>query len=342
MYRDNTYLFFFQIKPIVLFAHRLKEFKVQAIIYHQFGGADQLKIEDVAVPELKKGEVRVQVKSVSINPLDWKIRGGAMKLMSGSSFPKGIGVDFSGIVEDVAADVTAFNKGDAVFGAVDGMKQGALREYVSISADAIWHKPDALTFSQAAALPVVGTAAYQALFKLAKVGQGNRVLINGATGGVGMVAVQLAHQAGAHVTAVAGSSGLPLAKQWGADQLINYSKTNVLNEGQQFDTVFDLSGKLPFQLAQQVMAPNAVFINPVPDLKQIVFSKIHNLFSAQKHQVLLSVPHAAAIGYVLQAIDNGMQMMVGRTFPFDQAATAYREAERGGAIGKITIEISGE
>nr|WP_295926281.1 alcohol dehydrogenase catalytic domain-containing protein [uncultured Dyadobacter sp.] len=133
---------------------------MKAIVYQAFGTADVLQMAELPKPAIRSGEVLIKVKAFSINPMDWKIRKGEMKLMSGSKFPKYTGADFSGIVEEAGNAVTGFKKGDEVFGVVKNMmKEGASAEYIAISSSQIWKKPSNITFAQAASLPVVGTAA---------------------------------------------------------------------------------------------------------------------------------------------------------------------------------------
>src|ERR1700722_1853304 len=156
------------------------------VIYRQYGGVDVLEMVEEAIPKVTPSTVLVKVKAVSINPIDWKIRAGEMKMMSGSKFPKSVGIDFSGIVEKTGSSVNKFKKGDEVFGSVDQFKEGVLAEYVLVSENNIAIKPKSISFEKAAAIPVVGFAALQIFDKLIDVQKGTEVLIIGATGGVGM------------------------------------------------------------------------------------------------------------------------------------------------------------
>lgn len=307
--------------------------------YSRFGGPEVLEIVETPMPEPGNGEVLVQVKAVSINPLDWKIRSGKMKMLSGSKFPKMTGIDVAGIVEKVGEGVNGFSKGDAVFGVVNPMKRGSLAEYLSVPGATLWKKPESLSFAQAAALPVVGTAAYEALFKLGGMSEGSEVLLNGASGGVGMFAIQIAKRAKARTTAVVGPGGVAFAKAWGADTVIDYTKDDVLKLGKTFDIVFDMSGKLPYAQAKSIMKSKSVYINPAPDLPGIIGSPIANLFTGKKNKMLMSNPSHVSIAFLLKAIENGLKIEVSRTFPMAQFREAYQLAEKGGTIGKLAFEV---
>lgn len=312
---------------------------MKAVQYTRFGGAEVLHLADIPIPTPDTHKLLIQVKAVSINPLDWKIRRGMLKFMSGSTFPKGVGIDFSGIVTTAGADVIGFGVGDEVFGVVDAMKHGALSEHVVAPAKSVWHKPASISFEQAAALPVVGTAAYTALLEIGHITEGSDVLLNGASGGVGMFAIQIAKRAKANVTAVVGTQGVPFAQAWGADEVIDYTQQDVRQLGKTFDLVFDMAGKLPFDDAKDLMKDHAVFIDPSPTPLGIVTTAVTNLVMGKKDKMLMSNPNPNSISYLLQALQDGLQIEVSNTFLMDEAVAAYQYAEKGGAIGKLVFTV---
>ncbi len=312
---------------------------MKIVSYNSFGGIEKLGLTELNKPEPLADEVLIKIKAVSINPLDWKIRKGEMKLMSGSKFPKKIGIDFSGSVEKVGPKVTLFKNEDLVFGAVNGMKEGALGEYVIVKESQLFQKPENLSFSQAASIPVVGAGAFDAIYNLGKVKAGKQVLINGATGGMGMFALQLAKQAGAIVTAVANTDGIKLALDWGADQVIDYTKINIIETEKKFDVIFDLSGRLNFKNTKLILTKNGIFINPIPVPVQIITSAIANIFSVQKNKILLSAVNKVAMDGILAAVKKGLKIEVSKTFPFDDFKKAYEYCEKGKYFGKVTIEL---
>jgi NADPH:quinone reductase-like Zn-dependent oxidoreductase len=314
---------------------------MKTIAYKEFGNTGVLQITDEPIPAIQSGEVLIKIKAVSINPLDWKIRKGEMKLMSGSKFPKHIGTDFAGVIEEVGASVANFKKGDEVFGMVkNNMKEGALGEYVVVPSTFVWKKPAGINFVQAASIPTVGAAAVVAFQKMGNIHSGSRILINGATGGLGMFLLQLLRNTGADTTAVTSTSGVAFAKEWGATSVIDYKKENVLSQRNTYDVVIDLSGKLDYTSAKQIMKPRSIFLNPVPKPIDILTSPLKNVWRGKKQVVLLTAPSQKSIDLLLSAISNGLKIEVSKTFSFASYKEAYDYAERGGYIGKVAIEIN--
>jgi len=314
---------------------------MKTIAYKEFGGTAVLQTVEEPRPSIQADYVLVKVKAVSINPLDGKIRKGEMKLMSGSKFPKHTGTDFAGVIEEIGSSVTKFKKGDEVFGLVkNNMKEGALGEYVAVPSTLIWKKPAVLSFAQAASIPTVGFAAALALQKMGRITSHSRILIHGAAGGFGMFLLQLLKSKGANTTAVTGTNAISAAKQWGANSVVDYKKENVLSQRNTYDVVVDLSGKLGYKNARQIMKPKAVFINPIPNPIDILTNPIKNLFRGKKHIVLLSAPSEEFIDLLFQAIDNGLNIEVSKVFPFDQSKDAYEYSEKGGYVGKVAIELN--
>lgn len=312
---------------------------MKAIAYQTFGNTAVLNTVEQPKPTIKDNQVLVKVKAFSINPMDWKIRKGEMKLMSGSSFPKNTGADFSGIIED--AGVSTFKKGDEVFGVVKNMmKDGASAEYLAVPSSMVWRKPFQISPAQAASIPVVGTAALTALEKMGDINAQTEILVNGATGGFGMFLIQLLKQKGAMITAVTSTRGLESAKKWGAQTLIDYSKENVLSQSRLYDIVIDLSGKMGYAAAKKIMKSKSRFLNPTPRPIEIPTSFFKNLFTGKKHIIVLASPSTKYTEQLTAAVDTGLQIEVNRVFQFDQTQEAYQYAEKGGFIGKVVIEIN--
>ena len=312
---------------------------MKAIAYGKFGNTDVLQTVEEPKPAIKANEVLVKIKAVSINPMDWKIRKGEMKLMSGSKFPRHTGVDFAGIIED--AGNSDFKTGDEVFGVVkNNMKEGALAEYVTVPSSLVWKKPAHISFAQAASIPIVGFAAVTALQKMGSINPQTKILVNGATGGFGMFLLQLLKQQGANVTAATSTKSVEYAKKWGATSVVDYTKENVLSQKTAYDIIIDLSGKMGYANAKKIMKAKALFLNPVPQPIDIPTSLFKNLFTAQKHIVILSSPSANKMDVLLNAINKGLQIEVSKIFPFSQTVEAYQYAERGGVTGKVAIELN--
>jgi len=314
---------------------------MKAIAYQKFGNTDVLQTVEETKPSAQSNQVLVKVKAVSINPMDWKIRKGEMKLMSGSKFPKHTGADFAGIIEETGSSVTNFKKGDEVFGVVKNiMKEGALAEYVAVHSSLIWKKPSHINFAQSAAIPVVGFGAATVLNKMGNITAQTKILVNGATGGFGMFLLQLLKQKGANVTAVANTDAVVFAKKWGANSVVDYTKQNVLSQTNTYDIIIDLSGKMGYANAKQIMKPKALFLNATPKPIEIPTSILNNLFTGKKHIVILSSPSANNMELLLNAINAGLQIEVNKVFSFAQTKEAYQYAEQGGYVGKVVVEIN--
>lgn len=300
---------------------------MKKITYNRFGGTEVLQLTDAPMPT---GEIIVKVKAASINPLDWKLWQGEMKLMSGRQFPKAVGIDFAGIVEQGNGP---FKKGEEVFGIATLFKGGALAEYVAVKATDIAHKPATMSFEEAASLPVVGLAALQIVDQLLQIKPGMQVLINGAGGGIGPLAIQLAKKAGAVVTAVAGPSALDLATKLGSDVVVNYQQQNILTSGNRYDAVVDLAGTLTYKTAKPILTKKGSYVNTSPGPAQMIGS----LFSGGRYKLLLLKPSAAALKKLATA---GLQVIISKRYNFLDYKQAYDEVKKGGLVGKAVFVMS--
>ncbi|WP_093825145.1 NAD(P)-dependent alcohol dehydrogenase [Spirosoma endophyticum] len=312
---------------------------MRKVIYRQFGDESVLEVTEQAVPGIEKDQLLIRVKAVSINPLDWKVYGGEMKLMSGSTFPKSVGIDFSGIVEQTGSAVTRFTAGDAVIGVLDVFKGGALADFLVVKESDIAPKPANISFEKAAALPVTGLSAIQIIDQLAAVSANQEVLINGATGGIGVFAVQIAKKRGARVTAVVSTKGVAEAAKWGADTVIDYTKQDIKLLNRRFDAVIDLSTTLSFNQAKILMKPKAVFVTTLPSPLTLIYSFVNNLISGQKLKVLIVKPTIEGLNTLTNLAEAGLQIVLDKTYSFTNVRDAYREARRGKLIGKSVIVL---
>jgi len=313
---------------------------MRKVLYNQFGDEQVLEVREQPTPTIAKDQLLIQVKAASINPLDWKIYHGEMKLMSGSNFPKGVGIDFAGIVSQVGPSVTRYQVGDAVFGFLDVFKGGALADYVVVTEAAIALKPATISFDQAAALPVTGLAALQIIDQLAAVGQGHEVLINGAAGGVGLFAIQVAKQRGARVTAVTGPAGLQRATQMGADLVVDYTKQRISQLPQRFDTIIDLSDKLAFKAAKELLKPRATFVSMLPSPLGLVGAFFHNLLSSKKRRILILKPTATGLNALAALAQDGLQIPVEKVYDLANVRQAYAETSQSKVRGKAVLVLN--
>jgi NADPH:quinone reductase-like Zn-dependent oxidoreductase len=313
---------------------------MRKVIYNAFGDESVLELVEQPIPTPGKDQLLVKVKAVSINPLDWKVYGGKMKLMSGSKFPKSVGIDFSGVVEIKGGQGTRFKEGDEVFGIMDVFKGGALADYLVVREADLAIKPANITFEEAAALPVTGLSALQIIDQMARVGKGDEVLINGATGGIGIFAMQIAKKRGAVVTAVVGTKGVADAASWGADTVIDYTRQGVQRLNKKFDVVIDLSTKLSFKTAKTMMKGNGIFITTLPSPQMLIYSFFNNLFSGKKLKILILKPSLEGFETLRNLAEKDLQIVLDKTYSLSQVRDAYQDSSRGKTFGKSVIRIN--
>src|ERR1700720_4554650 len=233
---------------------------MKAITHCEYGGPEVLKVEEIEKPVPNDNQVSVKVRANSVNPLDLTIRGPLLlRPLFGLRKPKDtrLGVDYSGTVEAVGKNVTNFKPGDEVFGG----KNGAIAEYVCVLADrAVVLKPANMTFEQAAAVPVAAITALQGLRDKGHIQAGQKVLVTGASGGVGTFAVQIAKAFGAEVTAVCSTRNVDLVKSIGADRVIDYTKEDFTKTDRRYDMIYDLVGNHSFSDRRQILKPNGICV----------------------------------------------------------------------------------
>src|SRR5882672_3638478 len=233
---------------------------MKAIVYHNYGSPDVLKLEEIERPTPGDDEVLIKVRAASVNPVDRLYRGRPylVRIKIGLSKPKDtrLGRDVSGVVEAVGTNVTQFKPGDEVFGTCSG----ALAEYACASESAFVMKPDNVTFAQAASVPIAGLTALQGLRDKGRIQPGQTVLINGAAGGVGTFAVQIAKSFGAEVTAVCSMRNVDLVRSMGADHVIDYTRDDFTRSAQRYDLIFDCVGNRPLSVCRRVMPPKGTFV----------------------------------------------------------------------------------
>jgi NADPH:quinone reductase-like Zn-dependent oxidoreductase len=312
---------------------------MKKVIFNQYGNFDDLQMVETAIPTIRENELLVRVKAAAINPLDWKIIEGQMKMITGSKFPKGVAFDFAGVVEKTGSGVTAFNVGDAIFGAMPAMKGEALAEYLVIAEPSAYKKPDSISFETAAAMTSVGAAALH-IFQKSKARPGDNILINGASGGVGLLAVQMAKKQGMKVTAVASGKGLSFLEKWKPDMLIDYKSGQVLGQNAAFDTVFELSGTLPFGKAKPLMKSRSTFVSTLPNPKDMALSFVNNLWSSKKFKIIMATPTQENLRDLCDWVtQKGLEMPIARTFSMSEFKEAYHFARKGGVIGKVVFTM---
>lgn len=323
---------------------------MKALLHRCYGGPGVLSIEHVAKPDVTDGAVLVKVYAAAVNPLDWHYMRGkpyVMRLDSGFGSPTDLrmGVDFAGTVEAIGSGVTRFKVGDRVFGAGNG----ALAEYVVIrQSSAIAGIPAQVSFAEAAAVPVAGMTALQALRDKGKVTAGQKVLVNGASGGVGTYAVQIAKALGAEVTGVCSTRNVEMVRAVGADHVVDYTRENFTQGSGRYDVIVDNVGTHSVSDYRRVMTPHGVlvvvgslddgaYLGPV---KALVKAKAAGLFGSQRVEPFLSGANAEDLGMLRDLMERGeLRSVIDRTYPFADAAQAIAYLETGRARGKVIVEL---
>lgn len=309
---------------------------MKAVVIREYGSADVLRYEEVEAPKIKPHELLVKVHAAGVNPIDWKIRKGMLKIISGNKFPIILGFDLAGEVLEVGSQ-SGFRVGDEIYGSL-GVPGGAYAELAAVPQKVAAVKATNISFEEAAALPVAALTALQSLRDKANIQQSQSVLINGASGGVGIFAVQIAKALGAEVTGVCSSKNLDFVKSLGADSLIDYTQQDFTQNQVQYDIVFDAVGKQTFDNCKKVLKPNGVYITTLPNLQNIVAIALTSLFGSQKAKFILAQPNTADLLYLNELIEAGkLRVVIDRTYPLQELAAAhiYSESER--AKGKIVI-----
>lgn len=308
---------------------------MKKVVYKAFGGLDVLELIDANIPVVGPHQVLVRVVAASINPVDWKMREGQVKFLTGWRMPQGQGLEFAGVIEQVGRDVSAYAVGDEVFGAA----KDCLAEFVVAEEGKIAKKPAGVSFAVAATIPAVGTTA-ASLFDKVAIGQGTAVLVNGATGGIGMFATQLAVQRGAQVTAVVSDKGVEHVKRWGVHRVVNYRQTNILELGPQFDVVVELSDKLPFKAGRQLVKPGGTYVASLPNPAEILAGLIRNLYSRKKYALMGMRARTEVLAPLASEVASGrIEVVIGRTFALSAFRDAYAQTAAGRFVGKTIFTI---
>lgn len=298
---------------------------MKRVQYDCFGGPQEMYFGEFDLPQVGSDEVRVSIKAAAVNPLDWKLRQGAMKFLIGRRFPKAMGTDFAGVVEAIGSKVTNLQRGDEVFGTMNMKDSGAFAEAAVVSAGNLVKKPRQISFSDAACLPVPAMTAWVAVIEKAQAGAGSRIFVNGCCGAVGAFAVQLAIAHGAHVSGSCGLASEDSARNAGVEPTFSYSDASAYARDGKFDTVFDTVGTLDVGDGLGMLKLNGTFvdINPSPGrMFRGMLSWRYKLAFAN-----MGIGHLPAIARL--AGDGTLRPTIGLEAPFSHALSVIAAAENG-------------
>jgi NADPH:quinone reductase-like Zn-dependent oxidoreductase len=327
---------------------------MKAIVYHEYGPADVLKLAEAAKPTPKDNEVLIKVHATSVTTGDCNLRGFTFvprgfglisRLMFGYRKPKKtiLGVEVAGEIEVIGKDVTRFKKGDAVFG-IDGTGLGAYAEYKCMSeAGGLVLKPVNLTYAEAAAIPNGALTALTFLKKLANVQPGQKILIVGASGSVGSAAVQIAKHLGAEVTGVCSTANVELVKSLGADRVIDYTREDFAKSGQRYDIIFDTVGKTSFSKCKNALNPQGRYLagaGGLPEFGQMLWTSIKG---GKKVLAGMSSERREDLVFIKELVEaDKLKPVIDRRYPLELTAEAHRYVDTGRKKGNVVITVAGK
>lgn len=331
---------------------------MKAMIIDKYGKVP-MRMAEVPTPEINEYEVLAEIHAASINPIDFKIRDGKVKMLLKYEIPLILGNDFAGVIIKVGSKVTRFKVGDEIYARPRKNKIGTFAEYIAIHEDDIALKPKNLSFEEAASIPLVGLTSYQALHDIMHLQKGQKILIHAGSGGVGTFAIQLAKIMGATVTTTASEAGSDLVKSLGADEIINYKTEKFEEILKDYDAVFDTIGGTTLEKSFDIIKSggNIVSVSGMPNarfgkefgsgfFKTLLFSLASKKLTAleKKHSAQYSFLFMKPSGDQLRTIANYIEAgkikpVIDRVFPFEDAQKAMEYSEAGRAKGKIIVKI---
>ena len=335
---------------------------MKAAVYRRYGPPEVvLRVEDVEKPVPKDNEVLIKVHAASVNPLDCALPRGGGRIVTGLSKPKvtGLGVDVAGEVEAVGANVTQFKPGDAVFGVsirdpqASSVKvwvcQGAFAEYACAPESTLALKPENLTFEQAASAPVAAYTALQGLRGKGRIHEGQKVLINGASGGVGTFAVQIAKSFGAVVTGVCSTSNLEMVRSIGADNVVDYAHEDFTTSGERYDLIFDCVSNHSLSALRRILNPNGICImvgdqsgrGVIGLLARLLAAFVLSWFGRQKLVTILAKPNKEDLSTMHKLMKEGkVRPVIDKHYRLTEVGEAIRYLEQKHARGKVVITLA--
>jgi NADPH:quinone reductase-like Zn-dependent oxidoreductase len=313
---------------------------MKAVVINRFGGNDVVEIRDMPRPSPGPEDVLIKVHAASVNPVDWKTRNGMLKMVAGSRFPMVLGRECAGEVIEAGGLAKKFRKGDAVV-AVPGIRSmGAFAEQAIAPEKTVFFKPKNIGFEEAASIPIAGLTALQALRDRGHIASGQKVLINGASGGVGHIAVQIAKIFGAEVTAVCGGANIGFVKSLGADHAIDYTKEDFAKGSVCYDIIFDAVAKRTFGECKRVLTPKGVYVSTLPTVSVILNQYLTGFLTRRKARIIMVAPTAADMEWMKRQLDEGrIKIIIDKAYSLDKAREALAYSESGKARGKIVLKV---
>lgn len=322
---------------------------MKAVVYTKYGSPDVLEFKEVEKPSPKDDEVLVKIHAASVNAADWHLLEAdpfLARFFSGLFKPKHniLGADVAGVVEAVGKNVKQFRAGDEIFGDLAACGFGAFAEFVCANENAFVPKPSNKTFEEAAAVPLAAISALQALRGKGKIQSGQKVLINGASGGVGTFAVQIAKSFGAKVTAVCSTNKIEMVRSIGADYVIDYTKEDFTKNGSSYDLIIAANGYHPILDYKRALSSNGTYVMiggaGVQMMQAILFGPLISMTSGKKMENLIAKANKDDLIFLKELLEAGkINPVIDRRYPLSETAEAIRYVEEGHAKGKVVITV---
>jgi NADPH:quinone reductase-like Zn-dependent oxidoreductase len=322
---------------------------MRAIVYTKYGSPDNLELKDVEKPTPKDDEVLVKVLAVSVNAADLHLLRAdpfLIRMSSGLLKPKNtiLGSDIAGRVEEVGKNVKQFKPGDEVFGDISACGWGGFAEYACPRENALVLKPANISFEEAAAVPMAAVTALQGLRDKGEIQPGQKVLINGASGGVGTFAVQIAKSFGAEVTAVCSTGNLDMARSIGADHIIDYTQEDFTQNGQRYDRILAVNGFHQISDYQRALSPKGIYVMSGGSMDQLTQAMLQgpwiSMTGSQKMGNVLAKPNHSDLVFIKELLEAGkVKPVIDRRYPLSEVPEAIRYLEEGHAKGKVVIVV---
>ena len=319
---------------------------MKAAIYRKYGSPEVLKLEEIEKPIIKENEILIKVHATSVTPMDYRTRSGKVplwpisKIMIGFWKPKQqiLGTEVSGEIVEIGKEVKKYKIGDKVF----GFGEKVYAEYILAPENArLELMPLSISFEQGASIAFGFISAIHFLKRIANIQRGQRVLINGASGGVGVFATQLANQFGAEVTGVCSTKNVELVLSLGAKEVIDYTKANFTKEkNQKYDLIFDVVGKSSFVKCRKLLTKRGIYLNTVPSLK--LFIQMLWTSKIGKKKVLTGIAEAGEnLTYLKDLVEsNKLQIVIDKIYPFEKIVDAHAYADKGHKVGSVVVKLN--
>lgn len=314
---------------------------MKAKVINRFGNTNVFEFSEIPYPELKSDEIIIKTVSGSVNPIDWKQRQGKHRFIFGFPFPIVLGYDVAGIVVKTGLDVREFKTGDKVCGVLNNKYGGGLAEFTKSNGNCFVKIHEDMDLIRSAAIPLAGLTSLQALRDKGNLRKGDKLMIIGAAGGVGHIALQIANIFGAESSVVSSKRHYDFLEKIGFSSFIDYEKTNILNIQERFDVIFDTVGKFSFLKCKHLLKPGGIYINTLPRPK-ILIHKIISLFCSGKKAKTLLMKHSQNdLNQLIKWIVEGkLHITIDKTFSINEVNKAHQYSEDSHAEGKILIQYN--